>query len=600
MILIRSFETRLDLRSADRAPLGQGLEAYAALMSRVERRLLAQIKAGRKWTGDLQTSFYQPLGISSTHLGMIYRQLVGKLSSVSELAKERVNTLSGKIASKRTDIRRKEKALAKALAERTKLPQEIADLDVRIAKRRAMLAATKDSMRPKHLFVFKHLLDERHAKAAKKDSILHSIKALKFALHQHRRKLGSLEHRKTEAAAQAKDPTLCFGSRNLFRAQFALEENGYVDLDQWRKDWKSARSAQFTLSGDASMQCGNQFARLRKGKNLGLDLELRLPKGLAHLATRSFSHGGQEVHCIDFSGLSFNHGDDVVRKVLEAGKPVSVKFLRDDKSWKVYVSVDEAIEMQSADFSRGALGVDMNAGHISAVLVDTYGNPIESFEFPCVTYGKSSDQIKDTIRKVAADIARLAARLGVPVVSERLDFSSKKKALKADDGPRYARMLSSFSYSAFNVALASACLRSGLAHRRVNPAYTSIIGRVKFARRYGLSVHEAASVSIARRAMGCSERMPRSSDGTVTVPTNSSVHVALHLPARNDARHVWTEWNGLNKEYHKKALAARESSGRRPSRPGRWNNPSFGRAKTSAGRSDMPLHVPSAEAGRSR
>jgi hypothetical protein len=109
-------------------------------------------------------------------------------------------------------------------------------------------------------------------------------------------------------------------------------------------------------------------------------------------------------------------------------------------------------------------------------------------------------------------------------------------------------MLSSFAYSAFDAALASACLRGGVAHRRVNPAYTSIIGRVTFARRYGLSVHDAASSTIARRAMGCSERLPRSNDGTVTVPTNGSVHVTLDLPVRNGSRHVWAEWNGLNKE----------------------------------------------------
>lgn len=67
--------------------------------------------------------------------------------------------------------------------------------------------------------------------------------------------------------------------------------------------------------------------------------------------------------------------------------------------------------------------------------------------------------------------------------------------------------------------------------------------------------------TIARRAKGCSERLPRSNDGTVTVSTNGSLHVTLDLPVRNGSRHVWTERNGLNKEYQKKALAARGSSG---------------------------------------
>lgn len=168
---------------------------------------------------------------------------------------------------------------------------------------------------------------------------------------------------------------------------------------------------------------------------------------------------------------------------------------------------------------------------------------------PNSTYGRTTDQAKDSIRKAAAQIGELAARLGVPVVSEKLDFSNEKSALKDSDDARYARMLSSFAYSGFDAALASACACGGVAHRRVNPAYTSIIGRVKFARRYGLSVHGGAAATIARRAMGFSERLPRSNDGAVTVPTNGSVHVTLDLPVRNGSKHVWTEWNGLNRDY---------------------------------------------------
>ncbi|MDR7141864.1 IS605 OrfB family transposase [Rhizobium sp. BE258] len=580
------------MREGDGPALACVLDQYSALMSRAERLLLGRLKAGRVWTGDLKVSFYQHLGLSSTHLDMAYRQLQAKLKSVAELASDRVKQLTGKIASKRTDIMRKDKALAKAIAERSKLPEELQVLQGKIAKWRASLATVKDSMRVKHLFVLKQHLEQWHAKTAAKDAIRRSIHALRAALHQHRRRLEILEHRKAEAQRQAADPTMCFGSRKLFLAQFALAENGYGDVDAWRKDWQSSRSAQMTIDGNASKECGNQFARLRRRKGGRYDLELRLPKALAHLSTRSFKSAGHDVDCVDFTGLCFNHGDEVIQQAIDARRPVTLKFRRDDTSWRISVSVDDRIEPAMVDFSCGALGVDLNAGHVSAALVDADGNPVESFTFPCVTYGRSSDQGKDTIRKVAAQIAALADRLGVPVVSEKLDFARKKATLKDSDDARYARMLSSFAYSAFEAALASACLRGGVSHRRVNPAYTSIIGRVKFARRYGLSVHEAASVTIARRAMGCSERLPRSDDGTVTAPTNGSVHVTLDLPVRNGSRHVWTEWNGLNKEYQKKALAARGLSGRR-SRPG-W------RPKTSSGRGGEPLHGPSAEAGRSR
>jgi hypothetical protein len=127
-------------------------------------------------------------------------------------------------------------------------------------------------------------------------------------------------------------------------------------------------------------------------------------------------------------------------------------------------------------------------------LVAASGNRVESFTLPCVTYGQN------TIRKGrgARGTVWRPGRVGKARLRE------KKAALNGSDNPRYARMLSSFAYSAFDE---SACLCGGVAHRRVNPAYTSIIGRVKFAHRYGLSVHEAASVTIAQRAMGCTERL---------------------------------------------------------------------------------------------
>ncbi len=543
---------------------------YAKLMSRAERHLLAQLKAGRTWTGDLKVSSYQPLGISAVHLDMAYRQLMAKLASVSELAKERADDLARKAASKKTDIKRKTMALARTAKARVKLREELATISVKLEKRRASMKTANEKKRADELFALKQLLIKHHARRAALENATFEIQELRFALHQHNRRLNILESKHAEARNLAVDPTICFGSKKLFRAQFDLQKNGYADHAEWLGAWNAARSAQLTLDGNSSKEGGNQFARLNPRRDGRFDLELRLPKVLTHLATRTFKVSGQTIACVDLHGLSFNHGNVVIEQALANRKPVTVKFLRDAKSWKVMVSVDHATELKTPDFSAGALGVDLNAGHISAALVDRDGNPVEVFEFPCVTYGKTSDQAQDAIRKVAAEITALAERLGVPVVSELLDFSEKKKTLKDATDVRYARMLSSFAYSAFGKTLASACARSGVALRRVNPAYTSIIGRVKFARRYGLSVHEAASVTIARRAMGYSERLPRSSTGTVKVPTNGCDHVTLDLPVRKDAseqapksRHVWSRWNGLNKEYQK-ALAALGSSRRRP------------------------------------
>ncbi|WP_372371724.1 hypothetical protein [Candidatus Uabimicrobium sp. HlEnr_7] len=51
-------------------------------------------------------------------------------------------------------------------------------------------------------------------------------------------------------------------------------------------------------------------------------------------------------------------------------------------------------------------------------------------------------------------------------------------------------------------------MRSGVEIIEVNPAFTSLIGRYKFAHFFGISTHLAASLVLARRAQNFSERFP--------------------------------------------------------------------------------------------
>ena len=61
----------------------------------------------------------------------------------------------------------------------------------------------------------------------------------------------------------------------------------------------------------------------------------------------------------------------------------------------------------------------------------------------------------------------------------------------------------------------------------MNPAFSSVIGRVKFMERYGLSVHQAAALVLARRLLRCSERILRRR----VYPVGNGVPVAFTVPA---------------------------------------------------------------------
>ena len=156
----------------------------------------------------------------------------------------------------------------------------------------------------------------------------------------------------------------------------------------------------------------------------------------------------------------------------------------------------------------GAVGVDLNAGHLAVAETDASGNHLRAWRVPLVTYGKSLHQAEALIGDAAASVVKHARDVGKPIVIERLDFRQKKVALEGESR-RYSRMLSSFSYGKTKAYFLSRAYREGVEINQVNPAYSSVIGRVKFMERYGPSVHQAAALVLALRLLGCSERIPR-------------------------------------------------------------------------------------------
>ena len=132
---------------------------------------------------------------------------------------------------------------------------------------------------------------------------------------------------------------------------------------------------------------------------------------------------------------------------------------------------------------------------------------------------------------VGFKLAELATLFKCPVVCEELDFFNKKMRLK-EVSRKLARMLSGWAYSEFFKQLSSILVNRGIELKTVNPAYTSLIGLVKYVKQYGISSGVAAAISIARRGMYLKEKM------------SSSIKAKLSV---NEGMHSWSYWNKLNK-----------------------------------------------------
>ena len=386
-------------------------------------------------------------------------------------------------------------------------------------------------------------------------------KGLKDVAHQKRRKLHNLELRLSslDADIAAGRVRLCFGSRKLWQMQFNLEANRYTSHEDWVRDWRESRSNEFFVMGSRDETSGCQLCVATVAGDGSLTLRLRMPDALAE------QHG--KYLLIENVQFAYGH-EQVVAAVLNnadraagTGQPISYRFKKDAKGWRVFVSTEMVQVPVVTDSRLGVIGVDLNVDHLAVAETDPSGNFRSAFRVPLVTYGKSSRQAEALIGDAVARVVEYARAAGKPIVIEKLEFSQKKAALEGQSR-RYSRMLSSFSHGKTKAHFISRGHRQGVEIHQVNPAYSSVIGRVKFMERYGLSTHQAAALVLARRLLGCSERIPRQG----AYPIGNGAHLAFTAPVRKRVKHVWTLWNAVSKQL-RPALAAQHRLARQRCRP---------------------------------
>ena len=354
----------------------------------------------------------------------------------------------------------------------------------------------------------------------------------------------------------------------LVGQEHQLAGNGYASREEWLADWREARSGEFFVLGSRDETAGCQLCVASIAGDGTLTLRLRMPDCLAgrhgkYLTIEGvrFAYGHEHLLAAFDSNTEFvryrsEHGEKAARAT-GLGQAISYRFKRDGKGWRVFATTKVTDVPVVTEKGRGAIGVDLNADHLAVAETDASGNPVNSFSVPLVTYGKSRHQAEAVIGDAVASVVAYACEVGKAIVIERLDFRQKKAVLEGESR-KYSRMLSIFSYGKIKACFLSRGYREGVEIHQVNPAFSSVIGRVKFMERYGLSVHQAAALVLARRLLGCSERIPRQRVCSV----GNGVQVAFTVPARKQVKHVWTYWGAVAGQL-RPALAAQHRLGKR-------------------------------------
>lgn len=200
--------------------------------------------------------------------------------------------------------------------------------------------------------------------------------------------------------------------------------------------------------------------------------------------------------------------------------------------WTISFSIEEKAKSIITNRNCGGIGIDLNQEHISVSEISHDGNLLKSYDIPLKlsyfqeTYPANHDmRNKDTIttlnsnqsawliEQVVNKLCQQAKETAKPIIVEDLDFEYKKNSLFNDSqsNNKYRkkknRQLSMFVYSKFKSSLLSRAEKERIEVIQVNPAYTSLLGLVKYQKRKGISSHQAASYVIARKGLNYKEKI---------------------------------------------------------------------------------------------
>ena len=199
------------------------------------------------------------------------------------------------------------------------------DCNDRIKEQKVKLQATLLKMKGNEANFFKKVKQYRN---------------LKRSIHQKKRKLHSMNMKLEKLGNDFNDGIvrICFGSKDLFQKQFNLEENG-ITFDQWKKEWKEKRAAQFTFIGSKDETFGNKSCTYDLENHLRMRVFSKDEEMFGTYVTLmnvDFGYGQEHIDQAKITSLGYTNGKMNQVKYYRA---LTWKFVSKNRNWYAYVTL---------------------------------------------------------------------------------------------------------------------------------------------------------------------------------------------------------------------------------------------------------------------
>jgi transposase, IS605 OrfB family, central region len=190
--------------------------------------------------------------------------------------------------------------------------------------------------------------------------------------------------------------------------------------------------------------------------------------------------------------------------------PYSVRLkLKNDKVY-AFISVEEKLPLITIKKDNGIIGIDINAYpfHLALATVAKDGN-LENYQAISLheLLDVSSEKRQYLEWQIAHQIIEIAKKENKAIAIENLDKLPKGK--RGDGFAKLRSRLQKWSYKRVLNKIEILAKRNGIEIRKVNPAYTSVIGKLKYAPQFNIDKDIAGAFVIARRGLGYKEKLPK-------------------------------------------------------------------------------------------
>ena len=296
-------------------------------------------------------------------------------------------------------------------------------------------------------------------------------------------------------------PPVVFGTKKLFikrcKGQITKEE------------WQAARNSRIYSRGDKT-KGGNPNLRVIQDSGGQTYLEVSTPaRTESNRAVKirtplylpqKLSKKTGKVNGRDYRSMMLDY--------LQTGEAYKVELIKKNLRYYCHITIEETAVKEYKPLCTGhnrMAGVDTNPNGFGVTLVDKNGNYKQSvyFKQPELQYARSSRR-ENLCGELAKKVVSYAVANECAIAFEDLKFKDD-----SDVGRKFSRIKHQFIYRLLLTILETACIRAGIEVTKVKPQFTSKIGLYKYCHQFGLCIHNAAAMVIARRAYGYEEKVSK-------------------------------------------------------------------------------------------